>query len=95
MLYNYGAILQAYALQHYLRTLHKYDVQIVNFETKIQSESIRIFRKYSSNFIVNFLILCLSLWRYPQLKRKQKRVFNFKKTCLSLTKEFFQPKKRY
>ena len=58
---NYGAVLQAYALQHYLEKYEGLDVEIVNFLPKERRDGYKIFKSKGSSLLtsvyVNFFTL--------------------------------------
>jgi len=84
---NYGAILQAYALQHYLRSLGN-DVEIIDFTTELHLIDHKVFKRYPTSKIKNFIINCLTLlWFFP-LRRREKRNMAFKKKNYNFSARF-------
>lgn len=72
---NYGAVLQTYALQKYLReTYPDLDVQVVDFYTH---EPYAIFKKASDNPIKNILRQSTKLLHYCELRRRNSREQHF------------------
>ena len=85
MLNNYGAILQAFALQSYLQKNPERDVEIIHFETNYHRRANRIFACSNAGWLYGMLICLLTIWRYPQLKRKELRIKKFKRRYFRLT----------
>ena len=88
MLNNYGAVLQSFALQHYLQTNGAADVEIVNFETIRHQQLNKIFRKYSDNFLVQLCFIMLTLLRYKQLKQRKIKTLLFKRKYMKFTRVY-------
>ena len=63
--HNYGAVLQCYALQEYLRSLG-YDVQIIDYRQKWTEEVYKIFSIY------------IFLKAYPTIRRKIRYIYHIK-----------------
>ena len=84
---NYGAVLQAYALKHYLDGLNDVGtVSIVNFYSL---KPYYVFRKKRHpNIIVDFLLKALVLKHYIALKRRNRREKLFIKEELNLSERY-------
>lgn len=88
MLSNYGAVLQCYALQRYLRNNSTNKVEVIDFTTDDHLDSIRILRRQSDNPIKNVILLLLQLSHYFPLKRRQRRTIDFKKRNINYTSRY-------
>lgn len=87
---NYGAVLQTYALQKYLKSCEDVSqVEIVNFYTK---EVEKIFKRYKShNIIKNLILKFVVLLRYPWLYRRKLREKAFEAEEFSFTRRYENP----
>jgi len=88
MLSNYGAVLQAFALQYYLKQNDKSDVYNIDFRTADHDQADKIFRMgipLNPSELLTFLFTCL---RYRDLLKRKKRTWNFKHTYFSFTKRY-------
>lgn len=85
MLNNYGAILQAFALQTYLKEHCGLDVSIVNYETNRHRKLNRIFKRSSTNFIIQMCLWIATLVRFLSLKRRKERTIDFKDRLMKFT----------
>lgn len=92
MLSNYGAVLQCYALQRYLRNHTTDNVEVIDFTTNEHLNSIKILGKKASNPIKNALINLKTLCHYRALKRRKKRTFEFKKQHINYTSRYAEMK---
>lgn len=88
MLSNYGAVLQCYALQRYLRNHTSDNVEVIDFTTNEHLNSIKILGKKSSNPIKNALINLKALYHYRALKRRKRRTFEFKRQHINYTSRY-------
>ena len=73
---NYGAILQTYCLQEYLKSL-SCEVEIINYKPLIYDSSIFSFLKHPSNW--------LQISKYPKEKKKESLLVPFREKYLTLT----------
>lgn len=80
---NYGAILQAYCLQEYLREL-SCEVEIINYKPKLYDISWRTFLKHPSNWF--------RLGKFPIEKKKERLLELFRQDYLNLTQRYFSEK---
>lgn len=85
---NYGAILQAYALQHAIERNRDLDVEIVDFTTLKHIKADNYFHINSHNPIKIVIHYLLVLLRYPGLVRRRNRTNVFKHRYLNLTKRY-------
>ena len=86
---NYGAVLQAYALQTYITKHLNGDVEIINFCTDDQLLDNEIFQLKRKNNIRSLLFtLKEKLPIFFELRRKKKKFELFRKEYLKLTKRF-------
>jgi len=76
---NYGGVLQAYALQHFIKTHFQVEVHIIDFVVR----EVAIFQTVSNwkHIILNLLILL----RYPAYRRKRNRFNRFRHSFMHLT----------
>lgn len=82
--HNYGAMLQAYALQRYLKDEYNYEVKNIHLRTKAGIKAYRIFKK--PNRIIGLIWEFIKFFHYPQLKRKHIAFENFLENYLDKTK---------
>ena len=75
---NYGAVLQCYALQQYLRNHSDNQVQVVDFTTDTHYRQDRYFKKRSNNPIKQLAYVLLTLFRFPALLKRRQRTKTFK-----------------
>lgn len=86
---NYGAVLQAFALQRYLREQPGVNVEIIDFTTPIHLKDQKIFRKPKSAHLVSRIVYYLfTLFRYHQLKQRLSKTIEFKKKYFHYTRRF-------
>ncbi len=81
---NYGALLQAYALQKHLKKYNILDVTNINFRTDWHEKQARVFNLYGS-IKSKFSQFVFTLIRYNGLKKRKQRTEKFKKDYFSLT----------
>lgn len=87
---NYGAVLQAYALQETLkREFDKAEVEIINYAPLSTKRSYRIYSSKSKNVIKQFLLHCLTSYHYLSLKRKKNKFYFFVNKFLNLSNKTF------
>lgn len=86
--YNYGSCLQAYALQEYIKKLHKGECEykIINLRTDIQKEMYR--SVFERKGIKNGLKKLLFLNKKNELELKQENFERFIQDNLQITQEF-------
>lgn len=87
---NYGAVLQAYALQTYLAKSKQRNVYVVDFCTPEHRKEYRLIKKRSKNLIKNIFLNILCLTRFGSLKRRHKRFEIFRENTLNLTKHRYE-----
>ncbi len=85
--YNYGSVLQAYALQSIIAKLGEYDVKIINYRNTVNYRGYYLFRthlyrKFPQAFIADILYFA------PNLKRRN-NFLRFQRSYLKLTKDLF------
>lgn len=86
---NYGAVLQAFALQWFLQKQPDVDVEIVDFTTSYHLGAHKVFRKYNGrNPVRAFLFYFLTVIRYFQLKRRLNRTWGFKKKYFNFSRRY-------
>lgn len=78
---NYGAILQAFCLQEYLRS-QSFKVDIINYKPTIYDISWSSFLKHPSNW--------LHLSKFPKVKKKEYLLEPFRIKYLNLTKRYLK-----
>lgn len=82
---NYGAVLQAYALQEFICKHIEHDVQIVDFNTPDHEKEHHVFKK-APDF---FRYLVYGIFTFPyywSLNRRIKKIADFRNLFLNLTK---------
>ena len=86
---NYGAVLQAYALQKYLQEQPNTEVEIVDFTTPNHLLAHKVFKKQNTkNPVKLFAYYIFTLIHYRQLKRRIKRTWEFKKKYFHFTRRY-------
>ena len=86
---NYGAVLQAYALQTYILKHLKKDVEIINFCTDKQVQDNDVLQLKGKKTIRSIIsILYHKLPIYCQLRKRRHRFNQFRKEYLVLTKRY-------
>lgn len=84
---NYGAVLQAYALQRYLRNISDYDVEVINFTTDWHLKSNRIYGGTYSNWVAKLVFFILKTLRLRALLKRKNRTDVFKKSHINISSE--------
>lgn len=87
MLNNYGAVLQAYALQAYLKKNIILEVYNINFKTKLHDKQDRIF-KFSKSLKSDIAMLVFTFLRYKGLRKRKVSTDEFKKRHFTLTRTY-------
>ena len=86
---NYGAVLQAFALQHYLQQQPDTDVEIIDFTTPNHLLEHKVFRKQKTRNPIKFLAYYFfTLLRYKQLKARINRTWEFKQRYFKYTRRY-------
>lgn len=86
---NYGAVLQAFALQKYLQEQPETEVEIIDFTTPAHLEDHKIFQKQKGTNLLSIIAYYLfTLLRYRQLKRRVSRTWDFKKQYFHFTRRY-------
>lgn len=88
---NYGAVLQCYALYHYLSSRLNLDVKVLDYTTQEHLESDKIIKKRSSNTLKNLILMILSWLRYIPLRKRIIRTRLFKNKLISFTRRYSNP----
>ena len=86
---NYGAVLQAFALQHYLQQQPDTDVEVIDFTTPNHLLEHKVFRKQKTrNPIKLFAYYFFTILRYKQLKTRINRTWEFKQRYFKYTRRY-------
>lgn len=85
---NYGAVLQAYALQRYLRSNSNHDIEVIDFTTDKHLSNNKIYKKRSSSLFQWFVYLILTTFRYKQLHCRKRRIEVFKRKYINFSKRY-------
>lgn len=86
---NYGAVLQAFALQHYLQQQPDTDVEVIDFTTPNHLLEHKVFRKQKTrNPIKFFAYYFFTILRYKQLKARINRTWEFKHRYFKYTRRY-------
>jgi hypothetical protein len=80
---NYGGVLQAYALQAYIKNIFKGKVNIINFSTRDVPVLMAI--KNWKTLVLNGILIL----NYRALKRKSKRFERFRLEMMDLTRRYY------
>ena len=84
---NYGAVLQAYALETYIKLNVSNEVEIINFCTKQHAKAFKIFKPKSKNLLKNIILQLITCCRYTSLKEKKNKFALFREKYLNLSKK--------
>ena len=84
---NYGAVLQAYALQHYLENKGAH-VEIIDFVTPQVEKANNIFFVSKRGVLSKWIVKGLILLHYRKLKRRKDGFDHFRQTYLHLSRRF-------
>lgn len=82
---NYGAVYQAYALQHYIENTFNTNVEIINFCTERHIRAYSIFRRKSNSSIKNIALQLITMFKYKELHDKQKKFQEYRNKFLHLS----------
>ena len=86
---NYGAVLQAYALQKYLQNQPGTEVEIIDFTTPEHLEGHKICKKQSlKNPVAAIAYYFFTLIHYRQLKRRVTRTWDFKNKYFNFSRRY-------
>ncbi|SOD98325.1 polysaccharide pyruvyl transferase family protein [Spirosoma fluviale] len=86
---NYGAVLQVYALQTYLKIqFPDYNVKVIDFYTDKHDKKYSVFPLFRKNILIYLFQLICTLIRYSKLKNRKNKFKSFVATHLSLTKRY-------
>ena len=86
---NYGAVLQAFALQHYLEQQPGTEVEIVDFTTPNHLLDHKVFQKQKTRNPISLIsYFFFTLIHYRQLKRRINRTWEFKKKYFHFTRRY-------
>jgi hypothetical protein len=88
--HNYGAVLQTYALYHYLNSALRLDARLIDFTTHRHEIINRILPKFrhGMQFPKSVGLFLFKLLHYRPLKRRQSRFKHFLKDCFTTTKRY-------
>jgi ABC-type microcin C transport system permease subunit YejB len=87
---NYGSVLQAYALSHYLLS-KGIDCEIIDYRKKEVKEIYQIFKKIHSRH--ELLMNIYTVFHLKKIQKRKKKFEIFRKTHLPLSNEFYCEKK--
>ena len=82
---NYGAVLQAYALQHYIESLFDYNVEIIDYREAEKNEGLFVFVRATNNSLKNIVLSVIRMLHYPDEKRRHDKFEGFRKNYLHLS----------
>ena len=86
---NYGAVLQAYALQKYLQNQPGTEVEIIDFTTPEHLDGHKVFKRQSLKKPITALAYYFfTLIHYRQLKRRVTRTWDFKNKYFNFTRRY-------
>ncbi len=85
--HNYGSVLQAYALNKWLRDAG-YDAEVINLRNAAQRHAYRVFQVKGKG-LKRFVHFMYSLYTYPKLKRRAVKFEDFINHVLPVTDEVF------
>lgn len=84
---NYGAVLQAYALQKYLASTYSADVKIVDFTTEDHLKEDRLI-KTSGNLVERIVFSLFNLLHFREIIRRNNNIKLFKDNHFNQTRRF-------
>lgn len=87
---NYGAVLQCYALYHYLKSRLDADIEVLDYTTLNHIKGDAIFKKRSNNIIKQFCFIALAFLRFIPLIKRRKRNARFKNDNIEFTPLYTQ-----
>lgn len=82
---NYGAVLQAYALQNFITEHLNHDAEVINFSTPLLENEYGIMCLGSKNPVKNIVLKFINLLYYTELKRKKDRFNSFRNDLIKLS----------
>lgn len=86
---NYGAVLQAFALQYYLQQEHDADVEIIDFTTPNHLLDHKVIKKQKTRNLIKIIAYYFfSLIHYRQIKKRISRTWEFKKLYFKFTRRY-------
>ncbi|MED4600761.1 polysaccharide pyruvyl transferase family protein [Paenibacillus validus] len=88
---NYGAVLQAYALQETVKFLTN-DVEIVNYKQPYIIDKYKVVRINNSSLLKLIRSIISTLIRYKDTSRKKEAFNNFRKRYLNISEEIYKEK---
>lgn len=83
---NYGAVLQAYGLQEYLKILG-HEVYVIDYRPQYLLKPYRLFewKRYSTQSVIrNLLFLLRAIWAFPIRLKRKKKFSRFRHNWLNL-----------
>lgn len=86
---NYGALLQTYALQHYLSLNSACKVEVINYFTKFNKQELNPIQLKSSNFIKDLLLKVYSFLFYIPLRKRVRSFIEFKRMYINNSKKIY------
>lgn len=88
---NYGAVLQAYALQEHLNSDSQYSARIINFCTDIHQNEYPTYPPRHGNILKHSLLLMFHMMAQSELLKKKQAFQNFRTEHLKLTERYSDP----
>lgn len=85
---NYGAVLQAYALQWYIRKKSNHDVNVIDFTTKDHVNGNKVFRKSKGNLVQRLALFSLTILRSRSLYLRKRRIESFKTQYIKFSERY-------
>ena len=82
---NYGAVLQAYALQHYIESSLKFDVEIIDYREADENKGPFVFVRATHNWMKDLVLSIVRFLNYSSLKKRHEKFEKFRKNFLHLT----------
>lgn len=86
---NYGAVLQAYALQHYIELNISKNVEILNYRKQNKSEGNSIFKGSTHNPVKNLILNLLRSFQRGNIKQRSKKFDEFREKYLHLSERVY------
>lgn len=82
---NYGAVLQAYALQHYIEIFSGCNVEIIDYRETDENHGPFVFVRATHNWLKNLVLSFMRILNYPSVKQRHERFEEFREEYLHLT----------
>lgn len=90
MVDNYGAVLQCYALQQFLSSLYKCNVEVIDFSPQAEKDYYKILKRKHTNPLKNLFLQVETLLHYRSLVKKRSSFEAFRRKFLNISAEHYE-----